>query len=67
VWHRLRAFANRPSAEAPTWLLDDRFQLGEHRLGAVVAAYDEAMHSTAYNTFAEVQAQEDRKYPVPTR
>ena len=34
-------------------------------VSAAMAAYDEAMHSTAYNTFVEVQAQEDRKIPMP--
>lgn len=29
-------------------------------IGAAMAAYDEAVHSTAYDTFVEVQAQEDR-------
>ncbi|WP_208322719.1 MULTISPECIES: hypothetical protein [unclassified Salinibacterium] len=33
-------------------------------LGAAMAAYDEAMHSTAYDTFVEVQAQADRTIPV---
>jgi hypothetical protein len=30
-------------------------------VGAAMAAFDEAMHSTAYDTFVEVQAQDDRK------
>lgn len=34
-------------------------------VGAAMAAYDEAMHSTAYDTFVEVQAREDRKIPMP--
>jgi hypothetical protein len=34
-------------------------------VGAVMAAYDEAMHSTAYDTFVELQAQEDRTIPMP--
>jgi hypothetical protein len=34
-------------------------------VGAAMAAYDEAMHSTAYDTFVEVQAQENRKIPMP--
>lgn len=34
-------------------------------LGAAMAAYDEAMHSTAHDTFVEVQAQKDRAIPVP--
>jgi len=33
-------------------------------LGAAMAAYDEAMHSTAHNTYVEVQAQKDRTSPV---
>jgi hypothetical protein len=32
-------------------------------IGAAMAAYDEAMHSTAHNTFVEVQAQRDRTVP----
>jgi hypothetical protein len=34
-------------------------------VGAAMAAYDEAMHSTSYDTFVEVQAQKDRKIPMP--
>ena len=34
-------------------------------IGAAMAAYDEAMHSTSYDTFVEMQAQEDRKIPMP--
>ena len=33
-------------------------------LGAAMAAYDEAMHSTAYTSFVEVQAQDERKLPL---
>jgi len=29
-------------------------------ISAAMAAYDEAMHSTAHDTFVEVQAQKDR-------
>ena len=36
-------------------------------LGAAMAAYDEAMHSTAHNTYVEVQAQKDRTSPVESR
>lgn len=34
-------------------------------IGAAMAAYDEAMHSTGYDTFVEVQAQQDRTIPLP--
>jgi hypothetical protein len=34
-------------------------------IGAAMAAYDEAMHSTAYDTFIEAQEQADRTVPVP--
>ncbi|MBW4033741.1 MAG: hypothetical protein HIU88_13945 [Acidobacteria bacterium] len=30
-------------------------------IGAAMAAYDQAMHSTAYDTFVEMQQQTDRK------
>jgi glucose dehydrogenase len=33
-------------------------------VGAAMAAYEEAMHSTAFDTFVEVQAQKDRKIPT---
>ena len=33
-------------------------------IGAAMAAYDEAMHSTAYTSFVEVQAQDERKVPL---
>jgi hypothetical protein len=33
-------------------------------IGAAMAAYDEAMHSTAHDTFVEVQAQRDRAIPI---
>jgi len=35
-------------------------------ISAAMAAYDEAMHSTAYDTFVEVQAQKDRTVAVPS-
>lgn len=34
-------------------------------LGAAMAAYDEAMRSTAYDTFVEMQAQTERTTPPP--
>ena len=34
-------------------------------IGAAMAAYDEAMRPTAYDTFVEVQAHTDRKIPMP--
>lgn len=34
-------------------------------IGAAMAAYDEAMHSTAHSTFVEVQAQKGRAIPIP--
>lgn len=34
-------------------------------IGAAMAAYDEAMHTTAHSTFVEVQAQKDRAIPIP--
>ena len=33
-------------------------------ISAAMAAYDEAMHSTAYTSFVEVQAQDERKVPL---
>jgi hypothetical protein len=35
-------------------------------IGAAMAAYDEAMHSTAHDTFVEVQAQKDRTVAAPS-
>jgi hypothetical protein len=35
-------------------------------LAGAMAAYDEAMHSTAHDTYLEVQAQAERKVPVPS-
>jgi hypothetical protein len=32
-------------------------------IGAAMAAYDEAMHSTAHDTFVEVRAQDERRIP----
>jgi hypothetical protein len=34
-------------------------------ISAAMAAYDEAMHSTAHDTFVEVQAQRDRTVAAP--
>jgi hypothetical protein len=34
-------------------------------ISAAMAAYDEAMHSTAHDTFVEVQAQKDRTAAAP--
>lgn len=34
-------------------------------ISAAMAAYDEAMHSTAHDTFVEVQAQKDRAVAAP--
>lgn len=34
-------------------------------IGAAMAAYDEAMHTTAHSTFVEVQTQKDRAIPIP--
>jgi hypothetical protein len=34
-------------------------------ISAAMAAYDEAMHSSAHDTFVEVQAQRDRKIAIP--
>lgn len=36
-------------------------------IGAAMAAYDEAMHATAYDTFTELQAQQERTISVPGR
>ena len=33
-------------------------------IGAAMAAYDQAMHATAYDTFMEMQAQEERTIPL---
>ena len=33
-------------------------------ISAAMAAYDEAMHSSAHDTFVEVQAQRDRKSAI---
>jgi hypothetical protein len=33
-------------------------------IGAAMAAYDEAMHATGYDTFVEMRAQVDRKIPI---
>jgi len=33
-------------------------------IAGAMAAYDEAFHSTAHDTYVEVQAQADRKVPV---
>ena len=35
-------------------------------IGAAMAAYDEAMHSSAHDTFVEVQAQKDRTVARPS-
>ena len=34
-------------------------------IGAAMAAYDEAMHSTAYDTFTELREQDERTRPLP--
>jgi hypothetical protein len=34
-------------------------------IGAAMAAYDQAMHVTAYETFLEMQAQDERVTPTP--
>jgi len=34
-------------------------------IGAAMAAYDEAMHSTAHDTFVELREQDDRTRPLP--
>ena len=36
-------------------------------ISAAMAAYDEAMHSTAHDTFVEVQAQKDRGIVASSR
>jgi hypothetical protein len=33
-------------------------------IGAAMAAYDEAMHATGYDTFVEMQTQDERKIPI---
>lgn len=33
-------------------------------VAAAMAAYDEAMHSTAYSTFVEMRSQDERSSPV---
>ena len=33
-------------------------------VGAAIAAYDEAMHTTAYDTFIEMRVQDERTSPV---
>ena len=35
-------------------------------IAAAMAAYDEAWHSTAHDTFVEVQAQKDRTVAAPS-
>ena len=35
-------------------------------LGAAMAAYDEAMHTTAYATFVEMRSQDERTSPAAT-
>ena len=35
-------------------------------IGAAMAAYDEAMHASAHQTFVEVEAQRDRKHAIPS-
>ncbi|MHC5795900.1 hypothetical protein ACVXZ4_07045 [Lacisediminihabitans sp. FW035] len=35
-------------------------------IGAAMAAYDEAMHSTAHDSFVEMQADDDRTVPMPS-
>ena len=34
-------------------------------IAGAMAAYDEAMHSTAHDQFVEVQQQKDRTTPIP--
>jgi len=34
-------------------------------IGAAMAAYDEAMHSTVYDTFTELREQDERTRPLP--
>jgi hypothetical protein len=36
-------------------------------IAGAMAAYDEAMHSTAHDTYVEVQAQANRKAPLESR
>jgi hypothetical protein len=33
-------------------------------IGAAMAAYDEAMHASAHQTFVEVEAQRERKHDI---
>ena len=35
-------------------------------IAGAMAAYDQAMHSTAHDQFVEVQQQADRTTPIPT-
>ncbi|NNC13774.1 hypothetical protein HII28_18070 [Planctomonas sp. JC2975] len=35
-------------------------------IGAAMAAYDAAMHSTAYDSYLEMRAEEDRTVPTPS-
>ena len=35
-------------------------------IGAAMAAYDEAVHSTAYDRFVEIESQRDRTVNAPT-
>ena len=35
-------------------------------IGAAMAAYDEAMHSTAHDAYVEMQADAERMTPAPT-
>jgi hypothetical protein len=35
-------------------------------IGAAMAAYDEAMHASAHDSYVEMQAQEDRTIPAPS-
>jgi len=35
-------------------------------IAAAMAAYDEAMHSTAHDTFVEMREQEDRTMSIPS-
>jgi hypothetical protein len=37
----------------------------DRAVAAALAAYDEAMNSTAYTTLVEVRAQEDRRTAIP--
>ncbi len=34
-------------------------------IAGAMAAYDEAFHATAHDSYVEVQAQADRKVPIP--